>query len=102
MSDDVEAKLKAGSQLLNTVLSGLLVMGISWLLLEVNESRERWARVEERITSQSAGIIEIKKELQVSINETRHSRLDTHRRLRSVENRISILETQSEGGRHDN
>lgn len=96
MSDDVEAKLKAGSQLLNTVLSGLLVMGISWLLLEVNESRERWARVEERIAGQSAGILDIKRELRVNIEESRNTRMGVTRRLRRTENRLSVLES-----RHD-
>ena len=46
-----EYKVTAFSQALNTVLTGLIVAGVCWLLMEVNGSREKWARIEERLTT---------------------------------------------------
>ncbi len=46
-----EYKVTAFSQALNTILTGLIVAGVCWLLLEVNGSREKWARIEERLTT---------------------------------------------------
>lgn len=46
-----EYKVAAFSQALNTILTGLIVAGVCWLLLEVNGSREKWARIDERLTT---------------------------------------------------
>lgn len=46
-----EYKVTAISQAINTTLTGLIVAGVCWLLMEVNGSREKWIRIEERLAS---------------------------------------------------
>lgn len=79
-----EYKVTAFSQALNTVLTGLIVAGVCWLLMEVNGSREKWARIEERLTT-------IQKEL--SQWNRNHEKLEE--RVNYLENRLNDLERQS-------
>lgn len=79
-----EYKVTAFSQALNTVLTGLIVAGVCWLLMEVNGSREKWARIEERLTT-------IQKEL--SQWNRNHEKLEE--RVNYLEKRLNDLERQS-------
>lgn len=76
-----EYKVTAFSQAINTILTGLIVAGVCWLLMEVNGSREKWARIEERLTT-------IQKEL-AQWNRN-HEKLEE--RVISLENRLIELE----------
>ncbi|MFN3898879.1 MAG: hypothetical protein ACK4ML_00750 [Alishewanella aestuarii] len=79
-----EYKVTAFSQAINTVLTGLIVAGVCWLLMEVNGSREKWARIEERLTT-------IQKEL-AQWNRN-HEKLEE--RVIALENRVIELERKS-------
>lgn len=83
-----EYKIATINQMINTVLTGLLVTGICWLILEVTGSRERWARIEERMTSQSVNILELRSD----INSWTARRDAQEERLNKMEGRIIALE----------
>ena len=76
-----EYKVAAFSQAINTILTGLIVAGVCWLLMEVNGSREKWARIEERLTT-------IQKEL--SQWNRNHEKLEE--RVIYLEKRVTELE----------
>lgn len=80
-----EYRISAISQSLNTVLTGLVVAGICWLLMEVNGSREKWARIEERLTT-------IQKEL-VEWNQNYDN---LKKRVDGLERRLYLLEKEAE------
>lgn len=80
----------------HTILSALLVTGISWLLFEVNENRERWARLEEKMAAQSEVVLEIKRDLRRNVSSAGDLQNSAAKRLRHVESRISVLESKLE------
>jgi hypothetical protein len=86
----IEYQTAAISQTVNTVLTGLLVMGIGWLLLEVTGGRERWARIEERISAQQVNIME----LRTDINTWNANLQSSEGRMRELELRIVSLEAK--------
>lgn len=88
-----EYKAAALAQSVNTVLTGLLVMGIGWLLLEVTGGRERWARIEERITAQQLNIME----LRTDINTWNSNLQANDGKVRELELRILVIESKVGG-----
>jgi uncharacterized coiled-coil protein SlyX len=88
-----EYRAAAVAQSINTVLTGLLVMGIGWLLLEVTGGRERWARIEERISAQQVNIMELRSD----INAWNANLQNSDKNLRNLELRIHALEVKVEG-----
>lgn len=90
---EFEQRVQSWGQFVNTLLTGLLTAGICWLLLEVNASRERWARLEERMNTQSLAIQELRTDLSQwnSRRENQDSRMaDLDKRLSIIEQRLGI------------
>lgn len=85
-----EYKVATISQTINTILTGLLVTGICWLILEVTGSRERWARMEERINTQSVHILELRNDISLW-NQRREAQ---EGRLYKLEERVTVLESR--------
>lgn len=86
-----EYKAAAVAQSINSVLTGLLVMGIGWLLLEVTGGRERWARIEERITAQQVNIMELRSD----INKWNSNLQNSDEKVRDIEVRLVALENKA-------
>lgn len=85
---EFEQKVQAWGQFVNTLLTGLLTAGICWLLLEVNSSRERWARLEERLNTQSLSIQELRSDL----SDWNDRRAGQETRMADIDKRLSIIE----------
>lgn len=85
---ELEQRVQSWGQFINTLLTGLLTAGICWLLLEVNASRERWARLEERITTQSLSI----QELRTDISQWNQRREGQEQRFSELDKRVAIVE----------
>lgn len=83
-----EYKVTSLVQIVQTIFSGLIITGVAWILLEVHEGRERWARVEERLNTQSIHILELRNDLNLW-NNRREAQED---RLAKLETRVSVLE----------
>lgn len=92
--NDLGTRVVFSSQVINTLLTALIVGGVSWVLVELNAGRERWARVEERINAQSVNIMEMRVDLNRNLAEgaRRHDLLD--RRVGEINNRVSVIETR--------
>lgn len=87
---DFEQQVSRWSQIISTILTGTLTAGICWLMVEVGSSRERWARLEERLNTQSALILEMRSDLA----EWKDRRKDTDTKLNELERRLAILEVE--------
>ncbi len=87
---DFEQQVSRWSQIISTILTGTLTAGICWLMIEVGSSRERWARLEERLNNQSSMILDMREDFA----EWKERRKETDTRLSEFERRLTILETQ--------
>lgn len=92
MTRVVDERITTIANLLTPVLTALLVGGVGWLLLEVQDSRERWARVEERISAQSVLIMELRVELSDSLRDQRSGMRELERGVNGLERRVILLE----------
>ena len=76
-----DQKVASWSQAINTILTGLLVAGICWVMLEVSAARERTARIEERLAL-------------ISINLDDERRSNYPLQLAVIEQRLQVLEAR--------
>ena len=94
MPHTVNERITTIANILSPVFTAMLVGGVGWLVLEVQDSRERWARVEERISTQSVLIMELRVELNDSMREQRSGMRELERGVNSLERRVSLLEAK--------
>lgn len=89
-----EVRTLANSHLLNSVMITVIAGGIAWVLLELHQGRERWARVEERISNQSAHIVDMRVDLNTNLREWQRVNEKNGERLSELERRMSVHETR--------
>lgn len=87
---DFEQQISRWSQIISTILTGTLTAGICWLMIEVGSSRERWARLEERLNSQSSMILDMREDFA----EWKERRKEADTRMLDLERRLTLLEAQ--------
>lgn len=92
---EFERKNSNLTESVNTVLTGLLVLGIGWLLLEVTSGREKWARMEERLATQQVNIME----LRLDITQWNSNLKENEVFMREMERRVHVLENRVEYGK---
>ena len=78
-----EYKVTAFSQAMNTILTALIVAGVSWLLMEVNGSREKWVRIEERLTT-----------IQKDLTQWNRNHEKLEERVTNLEKKLAVLESK--------
>ena len=89
-----EVQTFASSHLINSVLITMIAGGIAWVLLELHHGRERWARVEERISSQSTHIVEMRVDLNTNLTEWRSAHEKNTMRVFELERKIAVQESR--------
>lgn len=88
---NLDQQVPKWSEIISTILTGTLTAGICWLIVEVGSSRERWARLEERLNTQSTLILEMRTDLA----EWKDRRKDTDLKLNELERRLAVIEAQN-------
>lgn len=87
----IEQQVARWSQIISTILTGTLTAGICWLMVEVGSSRERWARLEERLNAQSSMILDMREDFA----EWKERRKETDNRITELERRLTVLEVDN-------
>lgn len=91
---NAEVTTLANSHLINSILITMIAGGIAWVLLELHHGRERWARVEERISSQSTHIVEMRVDLNNNLTEWRRAQEKNTERVSELERKLAVQESR--------